>query len=300
MLKMIKSDALNVYVRGEDYVHRVRFRIDDTTSDVSGATMNVHEPCDDTDNLTTMTRIALGTYEGVYSIPTDANYGEYGVTVTAVAEGRTSIFTDAFYVLPWAITEHVRKISGVKESKDITDDDLATIVWYALLEVREDVFKMHHAERLQSTDDYCFDGTNTTFYVNRNIMTDLLFCHEEAVTGYAIGLCGERLELDITVEDATLGEVSITCLDGSPLTSYTCQVYVSYMTYSDSYDDQLIKKAVTYLAAHELILRFHELDKATLADLHSNSPMVIANPDRMLKHYKSIVRKIGECKYGGV
>lgn len=291
---------MSVYQRAETFIHQRKFREGGSTIEVDEAVMHIDHPCNVSQATIDMIQLEDNTYQGQWVIPDDALYGEYTVTVTTTLDGCVSKFVDSFIVLPWNITQHIRQISGAKESKDIDNDDLSLIAWNAYLEARLDVFSKHHDERVRSTAFHCFNGNNTTFYVRRNIVTDHLTCHEVPVSGYMVTCCGVREEVLIEVLNAKTGKVRITCLDGSPITSYVKAVYVTYFTYSDSFEEGMFKKAVVYLAAHELILRFHELDKATLADLQSNAPVVIANPDRMLKHYKRIVSKIGVCKYGGI
>lgn len=290
-----------IFQRGETYQHTRKFRQDGIPVDIDTATMKIVYPCE-TSVATefTMDRLDVGVYQGNWSIPTDAPFGEYSIEITATSETTISKFQSNLILLPWNLITSLRQVSGLKEENDIDNDDLAMIIWNTYLEIRNDIFLLHNNERVIPTSSHLIDGTNKTFYVHENIMTDYTVCDEEIIEGFYVDCNGCRQSITCTVIDSLSGEVELTQEDGSPLSSNICKVYVTYKTQSKSFTEQLFKKAITYYATHEVILRLHELDKATAADLHSNKETILANPNRMLNHYKRIKSVIAVCKYAGV
>jgi hypothetical protein len=256
--------------------------------------MTIIYPCDSGSISVGMTEGTGYVYQGVWNIPSDATYGEYQTRVTAEKDGEITIFEDSFYILPWNIIQQIRSTSGIKQSNDIDDNDIALIAWNAYLEAREDAFLQHIDEKSRLCND-------DTYYIKKRIVTDHLVCDEEAVTGYyypLISNCCSTSECSITILDSTAGEIEVKDEDGDSLNA--CSIYVSYRTKSASFSEMLFKKAVIYLATHEVILRFNELDKATLADLRSNSPIILANPKRFLDKYKTTMKRIKTVNVGGI
>jgi len=82
--------------------------------------------------------------------------------------------------------------------------------------------------------------------------------------------------------------------------SNACGGYVTYWTEYETFDLGLFKKAVAYHAAHEVMLQFNNLDRATIADLEANKPIIIASPNRMLNKYKTIRDRIRRPMCGGI
>jgi len=296
MLSMVKNNKQGIYTKGEDYIYRVKFRVDNTPSDVTEADLMINTPCMKNSFITEMERLSESLYQGNYSIPTDAEYGEYEVEITAITGDATSKFTDSFIILPWNIIENIRKTSGIKECNDINNDDIALITWNAYLEARNDIFRTHIHELVNQ----CTYELEDEYYVRTHIVTEYTACDEDIISGHYINSMGNKKSATIIVTDAVNGKIKILDESGNSLPGDTCHIYVTYKTYSPSFTESLFKKAVIYLAAHEIIIRLHELDKATLADVRSNRETILANPNRMYENYKRICRKISVCKYDGV
>jgi hypothetical protein len=142
------------------------------------------------------------------------------------------------------------------------------------------------------------DGVNKTFYtLETRLASGYTACDEDEISGYYVNCSLEKNPLTISITDSTQGEISVADENGDALESCICQIYVTYSTKTSAFTDHLFRKAVAYLAAREVVLRFNELDKATLADLPSNR---LASPERMLKQYKQTIRKIKAIRVGGI
>ena len=293
---------MGMYQRGETYIHQRKFIEDSTATNVDSANMLITYPCDSGTTTSAMSNIATGTYEGSWNIPSAATYGEYRVVVTTVAGTETTKFEESFYILPWNIAQQVRSVSGIKQSNDIDDDDIAIICWNAYLEAKEHVFKRVINEKLKTDAYHVIDGSNKVFYTRRsNVVDDHTVCDEDAIYGYYVDSNYDLQDLTVSITDADVGKISVADSSGNAFSaSDTCHVTIYYRIKSRSFSEQMFKKAVVYLASHEIILRFNELDKATLADLNSNRPIVLANPDRMYKKYKQTLKAIKKIKVGGV
>ena len=292
---------MGMYQRGETYIHQRKFIEDSTATNVDSASMQVTYPCDSGVTTAAMANIATGTYEGSWSIPSNATYGEYRVLVTTVVGTETTKFEESFYILPWNIAQQVRSVSGIKQSNDISDDDIAIICWNAYLEAKEHVFKRVLNERLNEDAFHVIDGSNTTFYTKYdNIVSDHTVCDESAIYGYYVDSNYDLQDVTVSISDAETGKITVTKGGVAFSASDTCKIKLYYRTKSRSFSEQMFKKAVVYLASHEVILRFNELDKATLGDLNSNRPIILANPDRMYKKYKQTLKAIKKIKVGGV
>ena len=290
-----------MYQRSETFVCQRKFREDSTPTNVDSATMVITYPCDSGTTTDVMSFISTGVYQGDWDIPSTATYGEYKVMVIAVAGGTTSRFEESFYVLPWNIGQQVRSVSGIKQSNDIDDEDLSIICWNAYLETKDDCFKYIFKERIHTDGYHQIDESNKVFYArNMHLVSDHIVCDESAIKGHYKTTSDEIEDLTISITDAEIGKLSIADKDGNALTGEMCNIRYSYRIQSEAFKEQMFKKAVVYLAAHEVVIRFNELDKATLADLQSNSPIVLANPNRMLKQYKKTLKKVKKLKVGGV
>jgi len=300
-LDMIENDV-GILQRGDTYFIDVKFRDGKTSTDVTSASAEITYPCSSgSTNASLATTATTGNYQGNWAVPSSATYGEYRVKVTAVYNTITYIFETQFYILPWNITQHVRGMTGIKQNNDISDLDIAMIAWNAYLEVKDVAFNDVVNEPVHIDNNHCINGSNKAFYQQRNMVSDHLSCEEVAIEGYYVNQNYERNDLTVSITDADQGKISVADESGNALDTATyCCGYVSYRIKKQSFTEGLFKKAVSYLTAHEIILRFNELDKATLADLKSNSPVVLANPDRMYKKYKKILKRIRLIKVGGI
>jgi hypothetical protein len=301
-LTIIENDV-GIMEREDSYFMDVKFRDGSTNVDPDTVIVSIEYPCDSgTDSASITTTATTGNWQGAWEVPSSATYGEYIVTYTAVYNSNTYKFTSFFYILPWNITEHIRAISGIKQSNDINDRDLAIIAWNSYVETKEQVFRKIINEDLSVNAYHCINGNNTEFFTKKgNLVTDHLICDEVAIKGTYYDVNQDKQQLTVSIDTAITGEITVQDKDGNALTCDDCCCpKITYRVKSYNFTEQLFKKAVVYLASHEVILRFNELDKATLADLNSNKPVILANPDRMREKYKETVRRIKKIKVGGV
>jgi len=292
---------MSMFERGETYVLQRKFRDDSTATNVDSAVMEIEYPCGDGSTSVNMVNLETGLYQGNWNIPSAATYGEYLVTVTAVSGTVTTKFVHSFYVLPWNIASQVRSVSGIKESNDIDDSDIAIIAWNAYLEAKEQAVKKVINEKLQMDGYHTVNGTNKVFYTKRmNVVSNHVVCDEDSIKGWYYDTNHDKHSLTLSITDADKGKISVADKNGDALNHLCCSPHITYRIKSETYTEQMFKKAVVYLASHEIILRFNELDKATLGDLNSNRPIILANPDRMYRKYKQTMKKIKKLKVGGV
>lgn len=292
---------MGIFQQGESYQHIRKFREDSSPTNVTSASMEITYPCESGVTTVAMSNTAVGTYQALWDIPSSATYGEYTVEVTAITGTTVSKFVSSFYILPWNITQQVRSISGIKQNNDISDDDIAIISWNAYLEAKEDCFKYIYNEKMKCDGYHCVDGSNKVFYAkNMHLVSGHTVCDEVAIKGWYETTTGEVEDLTISITDAETGKLSIADKDDNALDGTYCKLWYAYRIQAETYREQIFKKAVTYLAAHEVVIRFNELDKATLADIQSNSPIVLANPNRMKNQYKKTIKKCKVFKVGGV
>ncbi|MCK4330779.1 hypothetical protein KAX02_13160, partial [candidate division WOR-3 bacterium] len=215
-------------------------------------------------------------------------------------------------VLPWDITTFIRRISGIKEEKTIGDDDIAMIAWESYKEVLDDIY-----EKISMEAPYCdpstgagFDGTNTSFQTRQFPIAD--HNGDGDVSGSGELTCGEDAYFywkdsnhllkigKIVVNNERNGEITLTQIGDAPVPSDATGGFVTYWVEYETFDKDLLMKAVAYHAAHEIMLQFNNMDKATLADLETNKPIILATPNRMLKKYKTIRDRIRKPMCGGV
>lgn len=293
---------MSVYERDETYVHWTKIR-DEAGQPVAPTTIKISITDPDGTLLVDaqdMTQEEIGLYYYNYQIPADANFGNWDVIVRATdAVGNATKFTDEFYLLPWNILAQIRSQSGIGSRKSISDDDLAQIAWDAYVEVLEDVLTPHSNEGILKT---CYNGDD--FYRAKDY---------PIADRNGDGLIDED-DIDVMWKDsnghfnvgkaegiqAEIGELEPKQADGSDIPNTQCGIFISYCSYHPTYSEQLFKKAVVYMAAHEVILRFHEIDRATLADIQSNRQIILANPNRMEKKYLKIRNRICKPRCGGV
>lgn len=302
----------SIYERDENnyYVVKVKDIENQTAVDPDSIEIELENPCSTELGPVNMTKLSTGEY--FYNIPIGAAaiYGEYHITVTASSPTYTTVFKDKFFVLPREGVYDVRRLSGITSKKSISDNDLAHLYWEAYEEARECVFKYHSNQTMKPNPDTgaWIDGTNTTFETKHGLLAD--HNGDGSVTGYGESSCatdvdgwwrdedGDCHRVKITVNEAHCGNITVTQLDGSAIPSSAQWVKLNYYTEWYTYDSELFIKAVAYLAAHKAIIRFQELDKATMADLYSNREMISSHLKRMEIEYKKVMRKISRPKVG--
>ena len=304
-----------LYELNETYINWTKIRTRDKVMvDADTITITITDSCGtEVVSAQAMTNEATGEYSYAYDIPKDAQYGIYDVIVTATSVDKSvSKFRDSFIILPWDITTFIRRISGIKEEKTIGDDDIAMIAWESYKEVLDDVYEKVDMERplTDPSTGVGFDGTNTSFQTKQYPIAD--HNGDGSVTGKGELTCGEDAyfywkdsnyslqEGKIKIDKERNGEVTLTQSDDSPVPNTATACYVTYWIEYETFDSTLLKKAVAYHAAHEIMLQFSNLDKATLADLETNKPIILATPNRMLKKYKTIRDRIRKPVCDGV
>jgi len=301
----------SIYERGEENYYVVKIKNIDGNTDVnpSSVSITIYNPCMGAEvSSASMVTSEVGIYHYAYTIPADATYGKYEIKVTAT--DNTTIYRDKFFVLPWNAIYDVRRYSGITSQKSISDHDIAGIIWEAYIEALRKVYLFRHNESPRCNPDTgaLFDGVNTTFATKHSQLADIN--GDGVITGYGEISCGTDVDghwvdsngdchqLKITVLDAKCGKLTITQLDGTPIPNSTCLVKIDYYTKWRTFNDSVFKSAVAFLAAHKCIVRFRELDKATLADLHSNKTVILDERNRMEKAYKTAMKSISKPVIG--
>lgn len=299
---------MSVYQREETFYHWITFRDRaKALSNPDSVKITITAPCGITVvSSATMTQDSTGVYYYAYNIPADGLYGEYDVKTVATTGTDNSIFKDKLYIFPWDIVDQTRKLSGITSKKSISDDDISVIILEAYLEALREVYTYWDDENPKCNPDTgaWFDGVNTTFATKRGKLADSN--GDGVVTGYGEQSCGTDVDgwwtdangdchqLKITVLDARCGKLTLTQWDGTAIPNDNCGVVINYSTEWRTFNIAIFKSAVAFLAAHKCIVRFKELDKATLADLHSNKIVILDDRNRMEKAYKKAMRKISK------
>lgn len=287
---------MEVFEREETYIHERKFREDSSATDVASAVMTITYPCESGSTDIDMDRMELGLYQGNWEIPSTATFGEYTVEVTATSDdGAISKFVSSFIILPFNLVPEVRAITGIYQNKTIETQDLASITWNAFLEASEEIFSPIIEEKVG-----CLNSSSRYYTKKRNLVDGALSCEDNIITGLYKDSCGDIHEAQVTIIDATTGEVEILDEDGDSLTNCICSILINYKIHSHSWTEYLHRRAVCYLAAHKVLLRLGELRRATSADLNPSQNIDYANPERMYKEYKRIVKKIRYPIIGGV
>lgn len=305
-----------IYERDSEYY--IRLDIHDiidpfAPTSPSLVTISITDPCGNaliTNQV--MTEVSTGVFDYGYAIQSAATYGEYTVEISTTTYTMVKLYD--FYVFPWNIIPRIRRKSGIEEYKSIADHDLALIAWAAYEKVLARTFITHFDETPVADPDYCklFNGTNTVVRTKYGYLAD----HDGdgiisgATTSKACDgdICGywydsdyARHDCTIVVNDSTSGRITVTQNDGVTAIPNTNQgVYISYWTRYKTWQLRLFRSAVEYLAAHEVVLRFDELDRATLADLQSNKQVFLADPNRLEKEYLKSMEDIRQPSFGGV
>jgi len=292
-----------IYERGEEnyFVAKIKDIDNSTNVNPSSVSISIYGPCSSECTIdASMISLSDGVYFYSYTIPNDAVFGQYEIIMTASSPTYSSIYKDKFFVLPWNTIYDVRRYSGITSKKSINDHDIANIIWEAYHEALKEVYLYWDEDYLECNP--CFDGTTTIFNTKHAPIADSN--GDGAVTGYGETSCGTDIDgwwmdaegdchrLKITVNEAHCGNITVTQLNGDAIPASAKWVKVNYYTEWRTYDKEIFKSAVAFLAAHKCIVRFKELGKATLADLHSNKEVILHDRDRMKFAYKQAMKKI--------
>jgi hypothetical protein len=304
-----------IYERGETFVHRVTIRDrNNAKTNPSSVSDTIEDPCGHIlVNQASMASDATGEYYYNWAIPSTATFGRYRTKVEATSSsGNISIFKDEFFVLPRDIVPDVRITMGISDAKSISDEDLAHIIWDSYLWALRDVHRHHYEEKPDPNPDTgeTFDGTNTTFQTKHYPIADIN--GDGSVTGWGQQSCGTDISgrwidssgqdhnVKITVTNARNGEITITQIDGTAIPSDNEGVYLDYWSEYWGFDSDLFWDAVVRLAAHTISKRFTSLDKVTIADIRSNNPLIVIDPDIYWNEYQRYLQKYREPVLGGI
>ena len=305
-----------IYEQGETYTHWVKIRDrDNTLVDPSTVQITITDPCDFTlVSSQNMTKSSTGVYYYNYdTISSSATYGKYKVKVVSTsAGGEIGIYNTEFYVMPWKLEKDVRQITGVSDTKDITDDDLSDICWKAYLEAHRDIYEHRYRETPQGDPDTGngFNGTNTSFQTQYYPIADITgdgtvrgnntSCATD-VDVWWFNSAGSRQTGVVTISNRLSGEIAIYQNDGSTaIPSNNEGVYLEYWNEYNSFDKEIFRNAVAHLGADYLMRRLKEIDRVTLGDLATNSPIVVQDSGRFYRKYKQIINRVRKPKAGGV
>jgi len=292
--------------RGE--TNLIKIKIKNTSNalvDPSTVSISISNPCSTklVDEVL-MAQDSTGIYSYYYNIAADAAYGEYEVEIVTSSPTYINRYRDRFILLPWNVTQEVRRKAGITSKKAIDDKDISLIILEAYEEILNKTYKLRKNETfLCNPDDGSWiDGTNKVFAVKNPPIADSNGDNE--VTGKGELTCGEDITLlwkdadgdchegKVTVNNAECGKVTLTQSDDSALPADLCWAKVTYHSEWHAFDLSLLKKAVVYLAAYECLIRFTSLTGTTQADLNPNVVKFNVRRKSLEAKYKSILRLI--------
>ena len=302
-----------IYERDESFSHWVTIRDrNEQKVDPSSVKITIQAP-NGNDIVTSqnMTKDSTGVYYYDHDLSSTASYGKYTVKVISTSGGsHKGIIEDEFFIMPWKLEKAIHRNMGTS-SNDIDDEDLSHIAWDSYKEALHDVHSPHRNEKPSGNPDNGegFDGSNTSFQTKAYPIADIGgdgsvgdSSNDEAdISCYWIDENGHRNTGYVTITEANNGEISLYQSDGATAIPNTNEgVYLDYWSEYDTYDSFLFKKAVALLAAHYLNNRMTEADKTTIADINSNRPVVLKNPNRFLREYDRVLSKIRKSRIRGV
>lgn len=297
-----------VYQREETYYHWITFRDRaNTLYDPTSVSITITNPCGTVKvNALLMTKDAPGdgVYYYKYDIPVDAVYGEWDVKVTATDVADSSTFKDKMFLLPWDAVDQVRELSGITSKKSISDDVIARIIWEAYGETLDKVYKLRKDETFLCNPNTgaWIDGVNKIFQLKNPPIAD--YDGNGTVEGLSTGTCTGDISLlwkdvnstcsigKVVVNNAECGNVTLTQSDDSALPANLTWAKVTYHTEWYTFKEELLRKAVAYLAAYECLIRFTELKGTTQADLNPNVVKFNVRRKTLDAKYKKILRLI--------
>jgi len=302
-----------IFERNDTFSHWITVRDKDgTKEDPATVDMSIIDPHGNTVlSYTNMTNDSVGIYYYDHDISSTATYGRYEVHVkTTSAGGHYGILHDEFFIMPWKLEESIRRKMGIS-TNDVDDDDLSHIAWMAYQESLRDVYNHHYKEKPKGNPDTGagFNGTNTSFQTKYYPIADIggdgsIGDSDDAeadITGWWINSAGHRSSCDIDITQSDNGEITITQNDGvTAIPSNNEGVYLDYWSEYGNYNEFVYREAVSFLAAHYVNLRFTEQDKVTIADINSNRPIVLKQPNRFMREYKRLIDSVRKPRILGV
>jgi len=307
---------MSIYQRGETYVHRVVIKDKDNNKlDPATIIQGISDPCGTAVlSSASMLKDADGEYYYNYAISSTATYGKYPVTVTATTSGgNVTIIKNEYFVLSWDASKDVRQITGIGDTKTISDTDLENLVWLSYQEALRDVYSHNYGDKPKGNPDTGtgFDGTNTVFQTRLYPIADIngdgqirghgeLSCGTD-ISGWWIDDTGSYNECWIVVSKYKNGEITITQSDGVSAIPVTNEgVYLDYWNSYSSFNTTLFTQAVNYLTAHNVMLRLKEIDRVTIADVSSNAPVIVKDDYRFYNKYRDIIKKVCRPRIGSI
>ena len=318
-----ETEESGIYERGNNYLSHITIRNLLTTaeSDPSSVLITITDPCGiELVSSVSMTSSIPGIYYYDYPIAANAPFGKYNVEISTATFTMSKIFS--YYIFPWNVNKEVRELAGIGEQKSITDRAINGLIWNAYNEVKNEVFVHHYDEpvRCNCCDEHChcggtcacstFDGTNTTFWIQEGYLAD--YCDDGITSGYGeISCCtdafmtwkdcnGDCHNGYVTVLDDVCGKLTLTSDGVTPMPAAYAWVKLEYWTRTRGWTRDLMHQAIEYLAAHKVLLRLGELERATSADLVAAQNIKYVNPARMYKEYRRVLRKIRLPVAGGI
>jgi len=318
-----------IWQREETYTHEITFR--DDAGDLyypSSVSLTITSPCGTVlVDAQSMASNAAGVYSYGYQLLDTAIYGEYSASVKSEYSSATSIDVDKFFVMPWNIVDEIRTYSG-QTIKKISDDDLSLYAWNAFKETMQRVSEFHFHEQLctcingisqccsnvecdgcswASSSPICSDG----YQLKRTPIMDLQFdgnirgcecddtadeCHND-ICGIWIDGDGICSNIAVEVIDATCGHIKVyqdDCVTPIPVDNHG--IFINYHSTWKSYNSQLFKKAVIYLAAYELSLLFN-LSSKKVAGCDEGGR--VSFTDRLWTRYQDLIGLISRPMISG-
>lgn len=327
-LSIKKVYDMTIYERGETYTHTAEFKDGDGTLYYPDSVkLTIKSPCGTVlVNEQSMTSNAAGIYSRGYQLLDTAIYGEYSVSVESVYSSATNIDTDKFFIMPWNIVDEIRTYSG-QSIKKISDDDLSLYAWNAFKETMQRISEYHFHEKLcecingacccdsniecacgcNGISPICSDG----YQLKQTPIMDFQFdgnvhgcecddtaeeCHND-ICGIWVDNNGLCSNISVEVIDETCGHIKVykdDCVTAIPADNQG--IFVNYHSTWKSYNSQLFKKAVIYLAVYELALQFNLSSKKVSG---CDERGKVSFTDRIWNRYQSIVESISRPMIGG-
>lgn len=317
-----ETSEAGIYERGDNYLCHVTIRdiLTKAKSTPSAVLITITNPCgDELVSDVAMSTDETGIYHYDYEILAAAPYGKYEVEISTATFTMTKSFS--YYIFPWNVNKEVRELAGIGEQKSISDRAINGLIWNAYNEVKNTVYEHHYNEQVRCSccnencrcsNEICsiFDGSNTTFWTQEGYLAD--YCGDGITSGYGeISCCTDAFmtwkDCDgachngyVTVLEADCGKLTLTSDGVTPIPAAYAWVKLEYWTRTKGWTEDLMREAIEYLAAHKILLRLGELERATSADLVAAQNIKYVNPARMMKEYKRILRKIKLPPVGGV
>lgn len=329
----IKSES-GIYTRDDSYYLCLTLRnstCEDSISVVTDATMNVtiRNPCGTVKvNNQSMTHSSSvdGIYTYCYEIPSTALYGEWEVDISAPSDCAIT-WQENFFILPFNLTAQIRRLLGA-DAKKIDDHELAEEAWYAYIEVRDRVLEYNYREKLCCCVDGtcsccgkvecdCICGTSSPVTCDRwklknNPIAD--FNNDDNIHGCECDDASEDCQNDICciwkdsdgechdgavkVNNASCGEIQVyqdDCVTAIP--SDNEGIFVSYYSSWRTFTISKFKKAIAYLAAYEIALKYNMVTKIE-AGCDERSKVSFA--DRLYIRYRDVIDSMSKPNIEGV